>query len=77
MSLKILTLKINHIIIIAPEGTKCTNGDIRLNNGSSTLQGNLDICMLGKWRVVCSNIEKKEAKVVCSHLLGRKSKGIV
>ena len=41
-----------------------------LEDDTSPFKGLLDICVLGKWRAVCTNIQVNAARVVCSQLSG-------
>ena len=47
----------------------CTTGDIRLVNGSSPLEGRLEICINNAWGTVChDSFSKDDAQVVCRQL---------
>ena len=47
----------------------CTNGDVRLVNGSSPHEGRVEICVNEVWGSVCSNgWSSYDAKVVCRQL---------
>ena len=47
----------------------CTNGDIRLINGSNPLEGRVEICLNRAWGTVCdSGFGQAEADVVCRQL---------
>ena len=47
----------------------CTNGDIRLLNGSTALEGRVEICINGSWGGVGSRLwNDNDASVVCSQL---------
>ena len=45
----------------------CSNGDIRLVNGTNQLEGRLEICINKVWGTVCSQgFTADDAEVVCS-----------
>ena len=47
----------------------CTNGDVRLVNGSGPHEGRVEICVNEAWGTVCSNSwSSYDAKVVCRQL---------
>ena len=47
----------------------CTDGDIRLVNGSTALQGRVEVCAGGNWGTVCdAQWETEEAMVACRQL---------
>ena len=47
----------------------CVDGDIRLVNGSSPLEGRVEICMNNAWGTVCNNsFSSSDAEVVCTQL---------
>ena len=49
--------------------SNCTNGNIRLRNGLSSKEGNVEVCVDGYWGEVCSNYwDSREANVVCKQL---------
>ena len=46
---------------------ECTDGEIRLSNGSNALEGRVEICYNRAWGTVCtSGFAQTEADVVCS-----------
>ena len=54
----------------------CTDGDIRLVNGSTALQGRVEVCIGGNWGTVCdAQWGTQEAMVACRQL-GFSSTGI-
>ncbi len=47
----------------------CQNGDIRLVDGNSTLEGRVEICTSKTWGTVCdSNWDVNDVWVVCRQL---------
>lgn len=52
------------------DDSNCSNGDVRLVNGSSVLEGRVEICINRVWGTVCSEaFTVDEARVTC-HSLG-------
>ena len=48
---------------------RCVDGDIQLVNGSSPLEGRVEICMNNAWGTVCNNsFSSSDAEVVCTQL---------
>ncbi|XP_019853754.1 PREDICTED: uncharacterized protein LOC100636458 isoform X2 [Amphimedon queenslandica] len=56
---------------------RCTNGEVMLEDSTSSSKGFLHICVLNKWRAVCTSIQVNAARVVCSHLSGHNSNNAV
>ena len=55
----------------------CSDGDIRLMDGSSILEGRIEVCYDGVWGTVCSDFwEVTDAAVVCREL-GFSSSGLL
>ena len=49
--------------------TSCTNGAVRLMNGSTSDEGRVEVCVNGEWGTVCdSGWDRREAEVVCRQL---------
>ena len=49
--------------------TACSNGDIRLEGGSTLYEGRVEICRNQQWGTVCDNMwSSVDATVVCRHL---------
>lgn len=50
-------------------GDNCTDGEIRLVNGTNPLEGRVEICFNRAWGTICSNgFGEAEAEVVCTQI---------
>ena len=50
----------------------CSDGDIRLMNGSTVLEGRVEICINNAWGTVCDRtFSEDEANVICGQVAGR------
>ena len=57
--------------------TGCTRGDLRLLEGSTALEGRVEICLNNVWNTICDDgWQNVDAKVVCRQL-GYSTTGIV
>ena len=47
----------------------CSNGDLRLVNGSNILEGRVEICINNAWGTVCtSSISEDDTEVICRQI---------
>ncbi len=54
---------------ISLEGSNCSTGDVRLVNGSNSLEGRVEICFNGAWGTVCNRqFDQDVAAVICHQL---------
>lgn len=61
---------------ITTEMANCSDGDIRLVNGSNILEGRVEICINKAWGTICDKqFSEDEASIVCMQLLGSKFNG--
>ena len=57
--------------------TDCTDGDIRLIDGSNELEGRVEVCVDGVWGTVCSDLWGTEESSVACRQLGFSQTGTV
>ena len=48
-------------------GTSCTNGDVRLVNGTSKFNGRVEYCFEGEWAPLCS-LSTYAASLLCKQM---------
>ena len=47
----------------------CSHGDVRLVNGSDSVEGRLEVCFYNEWGAVCDDLwNEPDARVVCRQL---------
>ena len=57
--------------------SSCTDGAIRLVNGSISQEGRVEVCVSGFWGTICSSgWNKNDARVICQQL-GYSDSGIL
>ena len=65
----VLHINIVYIVNYPIEPVNCTLGDIRLVNGSSVMEGRVEVCFGDFWGSICStNWDNREAGVLCYQL---------
>ena len=59
----------NYLILVSVEQANCTNGAVRLVDGSEPHEGRVEVCVNEAWGTVCSNSwNSAYARVVCAQL---------
>ena len=48
----------------------CTDGEVRLSDGSNVLEGRVEVCINNAWGTVCDNIFSRDDSAVICHQLG-------
>ena len=59
------------MVILLPAATNasCSNGDLRLMDGTSPQSGRVEVCFSGQWGTVCDDgWGREDATVVCNQL---------
>ena len=70
-------LHCNCPILVSVEQANCTNGAVRLIDGSGPHEGRVEVCVNEAWGTVCSSSwDNADAKVVCTRL-GHLSLGLL
>ena len=63
------TFTVFQIVVVQVCSIDCTDGVIRLVDGSSYDEGRVEVCSNGRWGTVCGNgWTEREAGLVCSRL---------
>ena len=64
------SLHFKHFVgLLSTSFSNCNTGDIRLVNGSSPLEGRLEVCINNAWGTVChDSFSKDDAEVACRQL---------
>ena len=56
-------------VTVNPFPVNCTLGDVRLTNGSSHLEGRVEVCFGNLWGTICHNSwDNRDAGVICKQL---------
>ena len=57
----------------------CTDGDLRLVNGSTPQEGRVEVCINHAWGTICgkNSFDTNEARVICHQLVGYYREGTV
>ena len=58
-----------YLFIYLSQSVTCVHGEIRLMDGSSNMEGRVEVCLSGVWGTVCSNgWTAVDANVACRQL---------
>ena len=51
------------------ENNDCEDGDVRLQNGTLSINGRVEVCRYGSWGSICADKwDNNDARVVCRQL---------
>ena len=65
----LLYLQSTHFDTVYSDQENCTNGDVRLVEGSGINEGRVEVCVNDAWGTICSiNWDNKDRQVVCLQL---------
>ena len=63
-----MTVRVSFCVLTV-DNSSCANGDVRLVNGSSSMEGRAEICYNSSYHTVCDDFwDNLDAAVVCRQL---------